>query len=83
MTCGWKEERPFISVGDHGIGIKEEDLPKIFDRFFRVDEARNSETGGTGLGLSIAKQIAEEHGAELKVDSRIGEGTVMTILFQK
>ncbi|BBP88755.1 hypothetical protein BsIDN1_23730 [Bacillus safensis] len=46
-----------------------------------MDEARNSETGGTGLGLSIAKQIAEEHEAELKVDSRIGEGTAMTILF--
>lgn len=83
VNCGRAGEKPFISVVDKGIGIKEEDLPKIFDRFFRVDEARNSETGGTGLGLSIAKQIAEEHGAELKVDSRIGEGTVMTILFQK
>ncbi|NQD53159.1 HAMP domain-containing histidine kinase, partial [Bacillus altitudinis] len=83
VNCGRSGEKPFISVVDKGIGIKEEDLPKIFDRFFRVDEARNSETGGTGLGLSIAKQIAEEHGAELKVDSRIGEGTVMTILFQK
>lgn len=83
VTCGWAGDKPFISVIDQGIGIKEEDLPKIFDRFFRVDEARNSETGGTGLGLSIVKQIAEEHEAELKVDSRIGEGTAMTILFQK
>ncbi|WOP21946.1 ATP-binding protein [Bacillus pumilus] len=77
------ERSRLFQVVDHGIGIKEEDLPKIFDRFFRVDEARNSETGGTGLGLSIAKQIAEEHRAELKVDSRIGEGTTMTILFRK
>ncbi|WP_353856025.1 ATP-binding protein [Bacillus sp. Bos-x628] len=83
VTCGLAGDTPFISVCDKGIGMREEDLPKIFDRFFRVDEARNRETGGTGLGLSIAKQIAEEHGAELKVDSRIGEGTNVTILFRK
>ncbi|MFJ5963684.1 sensor histidine kinase [Bacillus sp. NPDC093026] len=83
VTCGLAGDQPFISVRDKGIGMREEDLPKIFDRFFRVDEARNRETGGTGLGLSIAKQIAEEHGAELKVDSRIGEGTNVTILFRK
>ncbi|MDM5297634.1 HAMP domain-containing sensor histidine kinase [Bacillus pumilus] len=83
VNCGLEGDKPFISIIDKGIGIKEEDLPKIFDRFFRVDEARNSETGGTGLGLTIAKHIAEEHGAELRIDSRIGEGTNMTILFQK
>ncbi|MGE6631107.1 sensor histidine kinase [Bacillus sp. NPDC077027] len=83
VTCGLDEDRPFISVSDKGIGIGQVDQPKIFDRFFRVDEARNSETGGTGLGLSIAKQIADEHEAELKVESQVGEGTTMTILFRK
>ncbi|MFS0654398.1 sensor histidine kinase [Bacillus sp. 179-C3.3 HS] len=83
VNCGFVEDKPFISVIDKGIGIREEDQPKIFDRFFRVDEARNRETGGTGLGLSIAKLIAEEHGAQLTIESHLNEGTNMTILFQK
>ncbi len=68
-----------IAVSDTGVGIPEEDLPHIFDRFYRVDKARSRAQGGTGLGLSIAKWIADAHGGSLSVTSRVGQGSTFTI----
>ena len=68
-----------ISVKDKGSGIEEEHLPRLFDRFFRVDNDRSREKGGAGIGLSIAKEICEAHGGTLSVTSQIGEGSVFTL----
>ena len=73
----------YIKVIDNGIGIPEEDLNRIFERFYRVDKARSKKTGGTGLGLAIVKHIAEQHSAKIKIDSSVGQGTTISILFQK
>ena len=69
-----------ISVRDQGQGISEEDLPKIFDRFYRSDKARKSDTGGHGLGLSIARIIVIAHNGKLRVRSKLGSGTVFSVL---
>lgn len=68
-----------IRVTDTGVGIPEEDLPHIFDRFYRVDKARSRETGGTGLGLSIVKQIMQMHGGDITAKSTFGKGSTFTI----
>ena len=68
-----------ISVADTGPGISPEDLPHVFERFWRADKVRSREAGGTGLGLTIAKQIADLHGARLVVQSEVGRGSVFTI----
>jgi len=68
-----------ISVKDDGIGIPPEALPRIFERFYRVDKARSRAMGSTGLGLAITRQIVEEHGGLISVDSTVGEGTTMTL----
>jgi len=70
-----------IHVIDQGIGIPEADLPRIFERFYRVDKARSREAGGTGLGLSIVKHIAELFGGSVRVKSRLNEGSTFTLCF--
>ena len=69
-----------ITVTDQGIGIAEEDLGRIFERFYRVDPARSRATGGTGLGLSIVKHVALNHGGDVKVWSKEGVGSTFTII---
>ncbi|BCG46486.1 Phosphate regulon sensor protein PhoR [Citrifermentans bremense] len=67
-----------VSVRDSGIGIPEKDLPRLFERFYRVDEARSRDNGGTGLGLSIVKHIVQAHGGTLEVKSTQGKGSVFS-----
>ena len=74
-----KHSQIVITVDDNGIGIPEESIKHIFDRFYRVDESRTKATGGTGLGLSIAKQIVEYHQGKITVESKFGEGTKISI----
>ena len=70
-----------ISVEDTGIGIAEENLKRVFERFFRVDKSRSKKTGGTGLGLAIVKHIVEYHHAEMDTKSVLGKGTTITVRF--
>jgi heavy metal sensor kinase len=72
-----------LEVCDTGIGIPAAALPHVFDRFFRVDEARSREDGGAGLGLSIAKSICSAHGAQLQVDSEVGKGSCFCLMFPR
>ncbi len=72
-----------ITVADNGIGIPKEDMPRLFERFYRVEKARNSDKGGTGLGLAIAREFALAHGGDIIARSELGKGTVFTIIFPK
>ena len=69
-----------IRVQDNGIGIPEEDIAHIFERFHRVEKSRTSETGGTGLGLAIARELIEAHGGSITIDSDLGKGSAVTIV---
>jgi signal transduction histidine kinase len=68
-----------LQVRDTGSGIPSRDLPRIFERFYRVDRARSRDTGGTGLGLSIVKHVAENHGGSVAVESELGAGSSFTV----
>ena len=81
VTVCEEDGRPAVKVSDTGIGIPQEDLERVFERFYRVNKSHSKEIGGTGLGLSIVKHGAAYHGADIKVESRLGEGTHITIIF--
>ena len=68
-------------VQDSGAGIAPEHVPRLTERFYRVDRSRSRETGGTGLGLAIVKHVAQRHGAELQIQSQVGQGSVFSIIF--
>src|SRR6266487_1963671 len=69
-----------LSVSDNGVGVGQNDLPRIFERFYRADKARSRELGGTGLGLAIVKHIAQLHGGRVKAESQLGRGTTVRVL---
>lgn len=73
------ENNGVIRVGDEGIGISEEDLPLIFERFYRTDKSRNRQTGGAGIGLTIAKTIVRAHGGKMQAESELGKGSKFTV----
>ncbi|WP_147803415.1 two-component system histidine kinase PnpS [Alkalicoccus halolimnae] len=74
-----QEENVVIEVSDTGIGITKKEIPRIFERFYRVDRARSRNSGGTGLGLAIVKHLAEAHHAKISVDSKPGKGTTFRL----
>lgn len=80
VECGSDGQNALIRVTDNGIGIPREDLPHIFERFYRVDKARSRQSGGTGLGLAIAREITQRHGGEITIDSHMPEGTAVSIV---
>lgn len=82
ITAKKKEGKVYISVNDEGIGISQENLSRIFERFYRVDKSRSQKVGGTGLGLAIVKHIAALFEAEIQVESELGKGSTFTVIFK-
>ena len=80
VTMKTTDDQMILSISDQGLGIPKEDLPKIFDRFYRVDRARSRAQGGTGLGLSIAKEIIKQHKGFIWAKSEYGKGSTFTIV---
>ena len=76
-------DRVLVEVKDDGIGIAEENIPRVFERFFRVDKSRSREQGGTGLGLAIVKHIVEAHGERITVRSEPGVGSTFSFTLKK
>jgi len=74
------DDQMILSISDQGLGIPKQDLPRIFDRFYRVDRARSRAQGGTGLGLSIAKEIIKQHKGFIWAKSIYGKGSTFTIV---
>ena len=81
LTVGQGAEGPEVTVADTGIGIPSEDQSRVFERFYRVDKSHSKEIGGTGLGLSIVKHAAAYHDAKIQLDSQLGRGTRVRVLF--
>jgi two-component system, OmpR family, phosphate regulon sensor histidine kinase PhoR len=81
----WTQRQPddgiAFSVSDTGCGIASEHIPRLTERFYRVDRSRSRDTGGTGLGLAIVKHVAQRHGAHLEIDSILGQGSTFTLVF--
>jgi signal transduction histidine kinase len=71
----------WLEIDDTGIGISEEELPHIFERFYRIDEARSTSTGGMGLGLALARRIIELHNGQIEVTSTLDEGSTFRVKF--
>jgi two-component system sensor histidine kinase BaeS len=78
VTVRQREKRIYVSVADNGEGIPAEDLPYVFERFYRVDKSRSRATGGSGLGLTIARRLVEAHGGNIEVESQPGRGSIFT-----
>ena len=83
VTVSWRqgEDGYHLSVSDLGMGIEEVHIPRLTERFYRVDDSRSSATGGTGLGLAIVKHVAASHGAQLRIESELGAGSTFTLIF--
>jgi len=79
VTLRTQDAARVLRVADTGIGMRRQDLPRVFERFYRVDTARSRETGGTGLGLSIVRHAVERHGGNVQVESSLGEGSTFTV----
>jgi two-component system phosphate regulon sensor histidine kinase PhoR len=79
IEAGLQEDSLFIHIRDQGPGIAKKHLPRLFERFYRVDKARSRKLGGTGLGLAIVKHIVQAHGGHVTVDSNLGKGSTFTI----
>jgi two-component system sensor histidine kinase SenX3 len=75
-----RDHEVVLTVADHGIGIPSRDIERVFERFYRVDQARSRETGGTGLGLAIVRHVVANHHGSVEVDSRLGEGSTFTLV---
>ncbi len=83
ISWGLQQGNHVLQVRDQGIGIEAVHIPRLTERFYRVDDSRNSETGGTGLGLAIVKHVAAAHGALLRIESKLGEGSTFTLVFSE
>ncbi len=78
-----KDKKAILEVADEGIGIEKSEIPRLFERFYRVDKARSRNSGGTGLGLAIVKHLVEGHHGKIQVDSIVGKGTTIRLIFPK
>ena len=83
ITLSKEAGKDILVVEDTGIGIKEDQQSRIFERFYRVDKSRSKETGGTGLGLSIVKHAAMYHNADVTLESTEGQGSKFTVMFPR
>ena len=81
LTFLQTDDQMTISVKDTGPGIASEHLPRLTERFYRIDQSRSRETGGTGLGLAITKHVMQRHGGELQIQSELGKGSTFNLIF--
>jgi len=80
---GIRDDKLWLEVSDNGSGIPEEDLPFVFERFYKADKARTRGRSGTGLGLAIVKNIVDAHRGTIEVKSKIGQGTTFTVMIPR
>jgi two-component system phosphate regulon sensor histidine kinase PhoR len=79
LRLSQQDQQAVLEVSDTGIGIPPESVPRIFERFYRVDKGRARDEGGTGLGLAIVKHVVQTHGGQVDVESRMGKGTTFRV----